>query len=1040
MPNFNREKKNSFLKEILQDNYVAVFLALILVVAINQVVFSYWLQNRDKAQAASDTFLEAGVTNFGNQNILAGTNDVVLAEFFVPDAVGNNNVTCNYEFTGNPCITTVDTDGDVTAGVGTANDGVTYIYDLESNGSFANTLFSASDGLCTDSLTTPSCVYVDSDDDCNASTGTQIYVLNPLDPAPCGTVADNLVGAPASLGGGWLHYENPAGTTGAYDLGEDIWIFGVIEDNVLYSGTDWSGNYIHQWQGDTAGSWVGLGNPGGEGFIDLEPTNDPATGDNIFTGQAGSTYTYDEPVIIDLDGDSKYEDGPDYLLDADGDTTVGAGTNSQSIPDGTSLISVATSDHLCINTLGLGPSGSGNLILYVDGDGDCIPGSGGTDILIRDDTGTGLSSIIAGLGTFPYTFFPAGGGLFVLYYDNNPANGAWDAGSESLWLEIPASNYYSPNIGTIVEADGTGSTGAGSDDDVSSDGLSRGTAMSYLQASDNVCLSVSSGGLGVQDIYIDGDGDCIPGSGGSDVILFDISSDGLNAASNFDGTWASAAGVAAYWDHVGGANGHWDYGADAASTETLFVEIFGSNTYTSVADTVLFAPGSSFYAGDILNDLSSTIGPNLFYLIYSDTDNSGDLNGTDTILEDNGNIQTGPVSAPNGNGVIDREEERFNRINVENIGTFKDLNNVRLNADIWWLGGDGHCDASDINVDTLTADPSYNDIFRSSLLNSSIPIFFRACVIADIPVTAPSASTIRMQIPELYDANSNGLYDDGDKGYFVWSSNDSPTGGPATMPYTFTIVGFTSGSGGMSIPESAYEQQQPPETGEPTPTPVLNLPEGIAVGDVIKTDDSSTLYLVTSEGKRRPFPNVIVWNSYYTNFSKVKTVSQDIMSQIPLGSNVTLRAGTWLIKTPTDSKVYAVEPGGVVRWLETQEIAQTLYGQDWAQKVVDLPDVFFSDYVVGESISTPIHPNGALIQYSGENTVYYIENGQARLVTAGVFASNNFQDKFIIKNLNPETFNYPLGDNLTEMADFFLAISKNRIKNNTVLPSLKTLR
>ncbi len=1050
MPNLKNVKRDLSLKEILLDKYVIAFLAIILVVAINQIVFSYLLQDRERAKAASNTFLEAGITNFGNQSVLAGTNDVVLAEFYVPDGLGNDSIACNYEFAGNPCVITVDTDGAVTPGVGTASDGINYLYDIEANGNFLNNLFSPSDGVCTDSLTAPTCVYVDTTDGTSCTDGvtSDVYMIG----AGCAAVTDIQVGPPTgfNLGGGWFHYENPAGTTGAYDLGEDIWVFDAREDAELYQGSYWGHAYAGQWQGDAAGTWVGLGNPGGEGFIDLDPTNNPATGDGIFTGE---TTTRDEPVIIDKDGDSKYEDVPDYLIDADGGDNKTVGTNSQSIPDGASLSFLLPADNVCLNTLGLGPDGAGKIIVYVDGSvtPDCVPGNGGTDILIRDDVpaDTGMADVVTNsvAGTFPYTFYPSSAGMFVLYYDNNPANGSWDPGSESLWLELPGSDFFNPNIVVAIEADGTsgcggGACGAGTDDDVTTDGLVRGTSLNYLRTTDNVCLSVPTSGISLEDIYVDGDGDCIPGTGGVDTIVFDAAGDGLNATypggSTFDGTWRSATGTLAYWDHIGGANGSWDYGANAAATETLWVQLFGTNKYTSAADTNVYSTTGAI-GGDHLLNLSTRVGPNGFHLIYSDTDGSGVLNSTDTILEDNGNVQTGPVSAPNGNGIIDREAEMLNRMNLQNAGTLTQLNNVRLNADIWWLGGDGHCDASDATAEVLTADPNYPRTFRTSALNVVLPIFFRSCIVADIPAPAPGGSTIQLKIPQLYDANSNGLFDDGDKGLFVGSSNDGPTGGDAVVPYTISVIGIT-GQGGQTIPESAYQQPTTPPAGQPTPAPVLNLPEGIAVGDVIKTADAKAVYLVTAEGKRRTFPNETVWNSYYTDFSKVKTISQDVMAQIPLGKNATLRAGTWLIKIPTDSKVYAVEPSGVARWIENASIAQDLYGQNWATRVIDLPDVFFSDYTVGDSLKTAIHPTGALIQYKGSTDIYYIENGQERLVSTTVFKANDFQDKFVIKDLDSSKFSYPQGDPLTEMADFFMAIAKNRIINNMILPDFKTLR
>jgi hypothetical protein len=1037
MPNLVKNVQSSF-QETFKDRLAIAFMALILVVAINHIVFSYLLFDREKAGASfsSTSAIANNFTVFGDQNVYAGTNDVVLAEFYIPDAWGEDNLACNYNSFPNPCLTFVDGDGTATTGSGSADDGVTSLFDMEPNGVFGNLAFQASDGICTDSIATPTCVYQDSGGDCDATDGdSHSYILG----SGCGTAADTLVATTAisPTAPAWIHTEL-INNNGAYDDGEDIYLSKYFEDLVLAQGNYWKQAYTGQWQGDVAGSWVGLGGPGGEGFIDLEPSY--GAGDGVFQGNQATTNN--EPAIIDLDGDSLYVDAADRLIEADGSASDGIGTDDDNLADGVSLTPLVSSDNVCINSLWVkaSVSTSTNMIIYVDGDGDCTPGSGGTDVLLRDDSGTGLSNIIANFGNWPYLFFNGSG---LLLYADDPAlpntgaytHGSGAAATESLWLEDQGENIWHPNVeglpGRLLDADGTASTGVGTNDDA----VARNVSLNFLSPSDNVCGgTLTTLGGGIEDIYVDGDGDCIPGSGGSDVILLDQTGDGLTPATVHGGTWASLAYSVFYFNNIGGLG--YDYGAGAAATESLWLPIWGSQKYSSSAD-IAIQSQSGTVSGDTLTDLGTANGPNGQPLIYADSDGSGTLTANDTVLEDYGNVQYGPngpsCTSPSPhtgtcvpNGVIDQRQDMFNQALFNNTGTADanagDLTNLRFYADVWFFGGDGRCagDANDTLIGTFT-----NDAFGNSLSNFSnvlYPVFYRGCIVADIPKTARGGKTIRFKIPQLVDNNSNGLYDTGDKGYFNLSALDGPTGGDILAPDTFTIVP-DKGTGIRNIQPAPEEPEAAPE-----PSPIIDLPQGVAVGDLIRSQTEQAVYLVTAEGKLRTFPNEIVYYSYYTDFSNIKIVSQEIINQITLGDNVTLRAGTYLMTTPSSEKVYAVEPSGVARWLKTAEIAQGLYGVDWQTRVVDIPDSLLADYFMGDNIESLTHPTATLLQYAGSSEIYYIEEAKARLVSQQVFAANNFRDEFVIKNVDGAEFDYQIVSPLGEFVDFFMALEKDYLK------------
>lgn len=150
-----------------------------------------------------------------------------------------------------------------------------------------------------------------------------------------------------------------------------------------------------------------------------------------------------------------------------------------------------------------------------------------------------------------------------------------------------------------------------------------------------------------------------------------------------------------------------------------------------------------------------------------------------------------------------------------------------------------------------------------------------------------------------------------------------------------------------------------------------------SAGDLIKAS-TPAVYYYAADGKRYVFPNEKTYFSWFKDFSSVKTISDADLANIMIGGNVTIRPGTKLVKITTDPKVYAVTLGGVLHWVQSEAVATALYGSNWAQRVVDVPDSFFVNYSVGSSIATDVHPDGSLISYSGSSDKYIVMGGQKR--------------------------------------------------------------
>jgi len=178
----------------------------------------------------------------------------------------------------------------------------------------------------------------------------------------------------------------------------------------------------------------------------------------------------------------------------------------------------------------------------------------------------------------------------------------------------------------------------------------------------------------------------------------------------------------------------------------------------------------------------------------------------------------------------------------------------------------------------------------------------------------------------------------------------------------------------------------------------MSFPLGVSVkasastGDLIKMAGNTSVYYLGADGKRYVFPNSTTYFSWYSDFSGVVTIPASELQSYPLGGNVTMRAGTKLVKITTDPSVYAVEPNGVLRKIQSESQASALYGTNWSHRVVDVPDAFFVNYSVGSALASGATPAGSLVKNSGAADVYYFDGTNYRVISSeSAFNANRFQ-------------------------------------------------
>lgn len=120
---------------------------------------------------------------------------------------------------------------------------------------------------------------------------------------------------------------------------------------------------------------------------------------------------------------------------------------------------------------------------------------------------------------------------------------------------------------------------------------------------------------------------------------------------------------------------------------------------------------------------------------------------------------------------------------------------------------------------------------------------------------------------------------------------------------------------------------------------------------LVKIAGNSAVYYCGADGKRYVFPNGNIFKSWFADFSTVKTIAADELAALPIGGAVRFHPGATMIKLQTDARVFAIAPGGVLRWVSSEAVAKKLYGDTWNKQVQDVSDAFISNYTIGAPIT-----------------------------------------------------------------------------------------
>jgi len=124
-------------------------------------------------------------------------------------------------------------------------------------------------------------------------------------------------------------------------------------------------------------------------------------------------------------------------------------------------------------------------------------------------------------------------------------------------------------------------------------------------------------------------------------------------------------------------------------------------------------------------------------------------------------------------------------------------------------------------------------------------------------------------------------------------------------------------------------------------TPAFASAAELKMGDLVKLENSTSVYQIQFDGTKKVFPTESVYKSHYDNFDNVKIISiEELRNYLPSG-NVTLKIDS-LIKFDNNNKVYQVKGGKELEWIKSEDGIKNL-GHTFSE-VINLPEILFTDY------------------------------------------------------------------------------------------------
>ena len=128
-------------------------------------------------------------------------------------------------------------------------------------------------------------------------------------------------------------------------------------------------------------------------------------------------------------------------------------------------------------------------------------------------------------------------------------------------------------------------------------------------------------------------------------------------------------------------------------------------------------------------------------------------------------------------------------------------------------------------------------------------------------------------------------------------------------------------------------------------------------GTYFKSENYPAVYYLSNDGLRRPFISAIFFFTWQNDFSHVFTVTPATLSYYALGQPMLPKPGVVLIKLASSPQVYMTEVDPLdenkmrIHWIPGEAEAAAMFGARWADYVIDIPETFFHDILLGDNVT-----------------------------------------------------------------------------------------
>ena len=145
------------------------------------------------------------------------------------------------------------------------------------------------------------------------------------------------------------------------------------------------------------------------------------------------------------------------------------------------------------------------------------------------------------------------------------------------------------------------------------------------------------------------------------------------------------------------------------------------------------------------------------------------------------------------------------------------------------------------------------------------------------------------------------------------------------------------------------------DSGTVGPSPVTGEDESISTvvaGQFIRSYSFSTVYYVDEHFVRHPFWDTNSFFTYADSFGDVVWVTDATLPTMTMGDPILPKVGVVLVKIQSDTNVYAIDTGNVLRLVSSEDMAIRLYTADWADYVIDLEPTVFGRFAFGSEMTS----------------------------------------------------------------------------------------